>query len=120
MGIKSLSSGQDKKKIDSRYRLVEAVIKRAKELHNGEIPRVANLSKGITSVALEEVTSGAVRVLSGQDAVLAKEKKGKQDFQGMMDEAKQKASLPEEMTKIEKDLQIFLRDKESTVDENTS
>jgi hypothetical protein len=36
-----------------------------------------------------------------------------------MDEAKQKKSLPEELTKFEKELHAFLRNKEEVVDENT-
>jgi hypothetical protein len=32
----------------------------------------------------------------------------------MMDEAKQKASLPEELTKLEKDLKVYLRKKDET------
>ncbi len=42
------------------------------------------------------------------------------DEKKLMDEAKQKASLPEELTKIGKDLQVCLREKEEVVVENTT
>jgi len=119
MDVISLPVELDRKKLDSRYRIVEAVTKRARDLYHGAMPNKDSKAKKMTTVALEEVLSGAVRVLSGEAAIKAKEKAGKLIYQDMMDEAKQKASLPEEVTKIEKELQIYLQGKEEDVDENT-
>jgi DNA-directed RNA polymerase subunit omega len=120
MDLVSLPTEFDKKKFDSRYRLVIAVAKRARVLHYGAIPRITSKSKKMTTVALEEVISGVVHILSGEAAIKAKEEAGKLSYQDMMDEAKQKESLPDELTKFEKDLQAYLRDKEEVIDENTT
>jgi DNA-directed RNA polymerase omega subunit len=120
MDLISLPAELDKKKIDSRYRLVEAVTKRARALHNGAMSIITSKSKKSTTVAFEEVASGSVRVLSGKAAIKAKEEDGKLSYQDMMDEAKQKESLPEELTKFEKDLHAYLRDKENVIDNNTT
>ena len=120
MDLISLPIELNKKKIDSRYRLVEAITKRAKALHNGAMPTIASKSKKSTTVALEEIISDVVRVLSGEAAIKAKEASKKLSYQDMMDEAKQKQSLPEELSKFEKDVQAYLRDKEEVIDENTT
>jgi DNA-directed RNA polymerase omega subunit len=117
MDLISLPPESINKTIDSRYRLVEAVVKRARALHNGVMPKVASRSRKVTTVALEEVVSDAVRILTGEEAVKAREK-AKKPYQEMIDEAKQKALLPEELTKFEKELQVYLRDKENVTDEN--
>jgi hypothetical protein len=52
-------------------------------------------------------------------AIKAKEEAKNLHYEDMMDEAKQKKSLPEELTKFEKELHAFLRNKEEVVDENT-
>jgi DNA-directed RNA polymerase omega subunit len=119
MDLISLPPESVNKTIDSRYRLVEAVAKRAKALYHGAMPKIESKSKKMTTVALEEVVSCAVRVLSGEAAIKAQEEVNKH-YQDMIDEAKQKASLPEELTKLEKDLQVYLRDKEEVIDENTT
>jgi len=119
MDLISLPTEIDKKRFDSRFRLVLAVSKRAKALCNGVMPKIVSKSKKMTTVALEEVVSGSINVLSGEAAIKAKEKANKLSYEDMMDEAKQKKSLPDEMTKIEKDLQVYLRNKEAIVDENT-
>jgi DNA-directed RNA polymerase omega subunit len=114
MDLISLPTELDREKIDNRYRLVIAAGKRAKALRQGAMPKIVSSAKKVTTVALKEVISGSVRVLSGEVAVKAKAEAKKRTHQ-MMDEAGQKASLPEEMTKIEKDLQIYLRKKEEEV-----
>lgn len=106
--------------IENRFRLAIAVIKRTKALYRGAMPRIDSKSKKMTTIALEEVVSGAINVLSGEAAVEAEEEAKRLTYQNMVDEAKQKALLPEEMTKIEKDLQVYLRAKEEVVVENTT
>ncbi len=100
------------KKIDSRYRLVIAVIKRAKELHQGVIPKIATKAHKVTTAALEEVISGSVRVLTGEAAVEAEKAAGKLTYENMMDEATQKVSFPDKPTDFEKDLEVYLRQKD--------
>jgi DNA-directed RNA polymerase subunit omega len=119
MDLISLPSELDREKIDSRFRLVIAVAKRARVLYHGAMPKITSKSKKMTTVALEEVASGSVRVLSGEAAIKAKEEAKNLHYEDMIDEAKQKASLPEELTKFEKELQVYLRDKEEVVDENS-
>jgi DNA-directed RNA polymerase omega subunit len=117
MDLISLPTELDRKKFDSRFRLVTAVTKRARALYHGAMPMIASKSKKMTTVALEEVMSNAVLVLSGEAARKAKEEANKLSYEDMMDEAKQKESLPEELTKIEKDLQAYLNEKKSAADE---
>jgi len=61
--------------------------------------------------------SGILRLLGSlkQDALsslIYAAIQGKLTYEDMMDEAKQKESLPEELTKIEKDLKVYLHEKE--------
>ncbi len=112
LDVVSLPVEFDEGKLDSRYRLVIAVIKRAKELHQGAIPRIATRAKKVTTAALEEVVSGSIRVLTGEAAVKAEEKAGRLTHEKMMDEATQKVSFPEQLTELEKDLAEYLRQKE--------
>jgi DNA-directed RNA polymerase omega subunit len=112
MDVISIPVEYDEKKIDGRYRLVVAVLKRAKELYQDAMPKISSNSAKMTTVALEEIISGKVRVLTGKDAIKAKEEAGKLTYDDMMDEAKQKASLPEELTKLEKDLKVYLHKKD--------
>ncbi len=112
MDVISLPAEFNGKKIDGRYRLVIAVTKRAKELYQGAQPKVPSKAHKMTTVALEEVISGSVRVLSGGAAVKAKEEAEKLT-EDIMDEAKQKESLPEDLSELEKDLKVYLREKKA-------
>lgn len=112
MDLISLPVEIDKEKIDGRYRLVLAVSKRARLLYQGATPKIASKSKKMTTVALEEVMSGSARVLSGEAAIKAREEAKKLTYEEMMDEAKQKESLPEDLTELEKDLKVYLHEKE--------
>ncbi len=107
-------------KTENRFRLTIAAIKRARALRRGALPLIKSKAKKMTSIAFEEIVTGHINILSGADAVKAEEKAKSLTHQSMMDEAKQKASFPEEMTKIEKDLQVYLRDKAETADEDTT
>ncbi len=111
MDLISLPVEIDKEKVDGRYRLAIAVAKRARKLYLGTQPTIDSKAKKMTTVALEEIVSGSVSVLSGEDAVKAKEEAGKLTYEEMMDEAKQKASLPEDISELEKDVKVYLREK---------
>ncbi len=111
MDVISLPVELDGEKIDSTYRLVMAVIKRAKELHKGAMPKIATRARKVTTAALEEVFTGSVRVLTGKAALEAEKAAGKLTYDKMMDEAEQKASMPESRTELEEELETFLRKK---------
>ncbi len=119
MDLISLPVEIDKKKIDGRYRLVIAVTKRAKELYQGAQAKVASKARKVTTVALEEVVANSVRILTGEDAQKAREKAKRLTYEHMMDEAKQKKSLPEDMTELEKDLKVYLHEKGEVEDKKT-
>lgn len=112
LDVISLPVEFDEGKIDSRYRLVIAVIKRAKELHYGKLPVIDTKARKVTTAALEEAASGSLRVLTGEAAVKAEEEAGRLTHDKMMDEATQKVSFPEQLTELEKDLEEYLRQKD--------
>ena len=107
----SLPVELDRKQIDSTYRLVMAVIKRAKDLHQGALPKISTKSRKVTTVALEEAVSGCLQVLTGEAAVEAEKAAGKLTYKKLMDEAEQKISMPESLTELEKDLEVYLSQK---------
>ena len=111
MDLISLPVIIDKEKIDGRYRLVIATSKRARALYQGAQPIRVSKVKKLTTLALEEVASGAVRILTGEAAIKAREQAKKLSYEGMIDEAKQKEALPEDLTEIEKDLKVYLHEK---------
>lgn len=119
MDLISLPVEFDKKKIDGRYRLVMAVSKRAKKLYQGSAPTIASKAKKMTTVALEEVISGSVSILTGEEAMKAREEAKKLSYEHMMDEAKQKESLPEDMSELEKDVKTYLHEKSEAESEKT-
>jgi DNA-directed RNA polymerase subunit omega len=114
MDLISLPVEFNKEKIDGRYRLVLAVSKRTRLLYHGAIPKIASKSKKTTTLALEEVICGAARVLSGEAAIKARDEAKKLTYEEMMDEAKQKETLSEDLTELEKDLKVYLHEKEES------
>ncbi len=119
MDLISLPVEFDRKKIDGRYRLAIAVVKRARSLFQGAQPSIQSKAQKLTTLALEEVVSGSLSVLTGDAATKAKEEAGKLTFEGMMDEAKQKESLPEDLSELEKDLKVYLNEKGEKEDRHT-
>jgi DNA-directed RNA polymerase omega subunit len=111
MDIISLPIAYDREKIDGAYRLVVASVKRAKALSQGALPVKASRAQKITTLAIEEVASGAVKILTGEAAVKASEEEKKLTHKRMMDEAQQKETMPEDMTELEKDLKVYLSEK---------
>jgi DNA-directed RNA polymerase omega subunit len=111
MDIISLPIEYDKKKIDGNYRLVVAGVKRAKDLAQGTLPNISSKAKKNTTLALEEVAGGDVKILTGEAAVKANEEAKKLVHKRMMDEAQQKETMPEDLTELEKDLKVYLSEK---------
>lgn len=98
--------------LKSRYRLVTAAIKRAKQLQQGATPMVTTRAKKIMTVAIEEVLTGSVTVLTGDAAVKAQDEAGMISPEIKIDEATQKASFPDAMTELEKEVEEYLRQKD--------
>ena len=122
MDIISLPIENDKNKCEGYYRLVVAAIKRAKDLSQGARPIIESKAQKVTIRALEEVLSGPVTILSGEEAIKARDDARKLTQKRMSDEAKQKEGIPEDMTEIEKDLKAYLsekgeRDSKKTIEE---
>lgn len=119
MDIISLPIAYDREKIDGAYRLVVAAVKRAKDLSLGALPVIASKAQKITTLAIEEVATGAIKVLTGEAAVKANEEAKKLTHKRMMDEAQQKETMPEDMTELEKDLKVYLSEKSETEQKKT-
>ncbi len=111
MDIVSLPITNSNDKIEGTYRLVIASVQRAKALSKGALPKIASKAKKITTLAIEEVASGNVEVLTGEEAVKAREESKKQTSKRMMDEAQQKETMPEDVSELEKDLKVYLSEK---------
>lgn len=111
MDIITLPIEYENKKLDGRYRLVIASVKRAKLLSQGALPKIQSKAQKITTLAIEEVATGAVNVLTGEAAVKALEEAKKLTHKRIMDEAQQKETMPEDMSELEKDLKVYLSEK---------
>lgn len=113
MNIISLPVEIDMKKIDGRYRLVMIASQRAKELSVGVKPKIQTKSKKVTAIAIEETALGKLEFLVGEEAIKAKEEAKKFDYRRLLDEKRREAT-PEELTELEKDLKVYLHEKETT------
>lgn len=111
MDIITLPIENENKNIEGTYRLVVAAVKRAKDLSMGSLPVISSKAQKITTLAIEEVATGAIDVLTGEEAVKANEEAKKLTHKKMMDEAQQKETMPEDMSELEKDLKMYLSEK---------
>jgi DNA-directed RNA polymerase omega subunit len=111
MDLISLPISFDREKIDGNFRLVSAAVMRAKDLSQGVQPRIVSNSKKVTTIALEEITSGAIELLTGDAALEAKEKARKLAQKRAVEEVKKVEKLPEDLTELEKDLKVYLTEK---------
>ncbi len=119
MDIISLPIDYDREKVDGTYRLVIAAVKRAKALSQGSLPVIASKAQKITTLAIEEVATNMVNVLTGEAAITASEEAKKLTHKRMMDEAQQKETMPEDMTELERDLKVYLSEKGDTEQKKT-
>lgn len=110
MDIISLPIEIHEKKIDSRFRLVVISSQRAIELSKDVNPKIHKKGNKITSNAILEVLSGELDFLTGEEARIALQKAEKLDFRKWISEKKKPI---EDLSDIEKDLKIYLHDKES-------
>ena len=107
MDIVSLPIEIDKKKLDSRFRLVEIASQRARELAYGAKPKVETKATKIPTIAIEET----LEYITGDEAKTALAEARKFDYKRFMDEKKQE-SIPEDLSELEKDLKVYLTERD--------
>ena len=112
MDIISLPVEYDGDKIDGKYRLVAIASQRAKDLSLGSKPKIQTRSKKVTSIAIEEAVGGQLEFLTGEEAVKAKEEAGKFDYRKLLEESR-KISAGEDLSELEKDLKVYLHERET-------
>lgn len=112
MDIISLPIEYDRNKIDGRFRLVSIASQRAKELALGVHPKVKTKSKKITTIALQEAINNNIEFLTGDEAKKAREEAKKFDYRKLLEERK-KEMAGEDLTEFEKDLKVYLHERES-------
>ncbi len=108
MDIISLPIEYDKKKIDSRYRLVVIAAQRARELSLGTTPKLQTKAKKVTTTSLLETITEKIEFLTGADAMAAKEKSEKIDYKKLIEEKRRPI---EDLSELEKDLKVYLHEK---------
>jgi DNA-directed RNA polymerase subunit K/omega len=112
MDIISLPIEYDRKKIDGRFRIIAIASQRAKELALGAKPKIKTKSKKITTQALDETINNTIEFLIGEEAKKAKEEAKKFDYRKLLEEKKREIST-EDITEFEKDLKVYLHEKEA-------
>lgn len=110
MDIISLPIEIDKEKIDSKFRLVNIAIQRAKDLSYGAKKRVQTRSKKSTTIAIEEALEGKLEYIVGEEAARAREEEKRFDYRKLLEE--QRRRVPPDIKELEKDLKIYLHNKE--------
>ncbi|MBF0317191.1 MAG: DNA-directed RNA polymerase subunit omega [Nitrospirae bacterium] len=113
MDIISLPIELDPDKIDGRFRLVNIITQRAKELAHRGKPKVATKARKITTIALEESVAYALDFITGDEARQANEETRKLDYKRFLEE-KRRESEQEDLSELEKDLKFYLDEKEET------
>jgi DNA-directed RNA polymerase subunit omega len=112
MDLISLPAELDKKKIDGKYRLATIAAQRARELSLGAKPKIQTKAKKVTTVAIEEAINGTLEFLVGDEARTAREEAKKFDYRRMLEEKKREGAH-EDLSELEKDLKIYLHEKET-------
>jgi DNA-directed RNA polymerase subunit omega len=112
MDIISLPVEYDHEKIDGRFRIIAIASQRAKELALGAAPKVKTKARKVTTLSLEETVQNEVEFLTGDQAKKAKEEAKKFDYRKLLEERKREMS-GEELTEFEKDLKVYLHEKET-------
>lgn len=112
MDVVTLPPEIDKSKIDSRYRLVIITAQRAKRLaSSGLRPQIQTRSTKPTTMALEEALESRLDVVTGDEAKKAKRDARKAEARRMA-EMERREEPSGELSEIEKDLQMYLHEKE--------
>jgi DNA-directed RNA polymerase subunit omega len=111
MDIVSLPIELEKDKIDSRFRLVVIASQRAKELYYGAKPKVETKFRKIPTVSLEESLEGTLQFVIGEEAREKLEEANKFDYKRFLED-KRKEAMPEDLSELEKDLRVYLTERE--------
>ena len=112
MDIISLPIEFDKEKIDSRFRLVNIAVQRAKALAEGSGPKVRGDYKKISTIALLEAVQGKIEYLTGERAIEAQEEALRRlELRKMLEEERPLDLEVEDLSELEKDLQQYMKDK---------
>jgi DNA-directed RNA polymerase subunit omega len=112
MDIVSLPVEVDKKMIDGKFRIATIAAQRARELALGAKPKISTKSKKVTTIAIEEALGGALEFLVGEEARKAKQEAKKFDYRKLLEE-KRREGAPEDLSELEKDLKVYLHERES-------
>ena len=112
MDIISLPIEYDHSKIDGRFRLIAIAAQRAKELALGAEHRVKTKSRKVTTISLEETIHNTVEFLTGEEAKKARDEAKKFDYRKLLEEKKREVTS-EDLTEFEKDLKVYLTEKET-------
>lgn len=110
LDIISLPIEIDRKKIDSRYRLVLIAAQRAAELSLGATSKLEKRAKKVTTTAILEVLSNKIEYITGEEALKAKEKIDQIDVKKLLEDKRR--AIPD-LSELEKDLKVYLHGKES-------
>lgn len=111
MDVISLPVEYDHEKIDGKYRLVAIASQRAKSLSLGAKSKVQTKARKITTIAIEEAAENVLEFVTGEEARQAREEAGKFDYRKMLEESR-KVSAAEDLTELEKDLKVYLHERE--------
>jgi DNA-directed RNA polymerase omega subunit len=112
MDLISLPVELDKEKIDGKYRLAAIAAQRARELSLGVKPKIQTKAKKVTTMAIEEAINGTLEFLTGEEARKAKEEAKSFDYKRLL-EQKRREGAPEDLSELEKDLKIYLHERET-------
>jgi DNA-directed RNA polymerase subunit omega len=113
MDIVSLPIDFDEDKIDSRFRLVTIAAQRAKELAYGAKPKIETKFAKAPTVAIEEAMENVLEFVTGDEAKEKLEEAKKFDYKRFLEE-RRKETLPEDLSELEKDLRLYLTEREGT------
>lgn len=111
MDVISLPVEYDHKKIDGKYRLVAIAAQRAKALSFGAKPKIQSKARKITTIAIEEAAENQLEFVTGEEAVKAREEASKFDYRKLLEETR-KTSAAEDLSELEKDLKVYLHERE--------
>ena len=111
MDIISLPVEYDQDKIDGKYRLVVIAAQRAKDIAIGAKPKIATKAKKVTSIAIEEAVDGQIEFLTGDEALKAREEASKMDYRKLLEDSR-KLAAGEDLSELEKDLKVYLHERE--------
>jgi DNA-directed RNA polymerase subunit K/omega len=101
----SLPIEMGQKIADTKFRLVHIASQRVRQLSAGAPPEVASRSIKDTTVSLEEAIAGKLKVLTGEEALKARE-----EFRKQEERAKIAEQLSAKEEEIRKELSAYLSD----------